>query len=730
MIVNCTMGVSIIIPTVLNMGYNLQPFGGICMRTDTIKDISSRYPQSESTVKYMDMLSPSGLPTSLILSSDTLSQYFKISLNECEVYWNATSCQLFSNLCVLQVYDESATVCQAYQSLALSRTSASVSNIDVPRGLPWLYYGLLSREDAITTAGKMLDLNLTITTSNSGIENGVLRVIRIASTIKIWLVENNGYFGYGDNFPHENRLNKAPIGDGILVPILDIQYTERDISAIRESDFSKYSSPTVSFEVTYNMDLSEYWRTLAIVFAAVCLFTIILGYYIAYGWGKRNFNPTESKGAPILYKICGCIGPMCFWLLFSISIYYLSFYKGQSVLFVVIPHNDGDVANFTGVLIVAFVCQLLFVGKKVYDQCNVDIFFCDWEKTKGKLSSGNEESSKNVPISIWRLIFMANQWNSIQNYRRINVEILLLCMYFFLQGLGYRYAAKLTPEINDLTIGTVSPILLFAVNSITWFILVAIQLILQTIYARFYRNKILQYIDLLSLCNISLLLFDEKCHGYYIHGRSVHGSADTDMQEMNANLKKEENDLVPKRGLNDSDQQSFELVVSQGFKNLYRKVYQVVVSQENNKLSKPALRLRRLNIRESPASASSTSIKAYETINKFICSFIDKNSKEHQYVIRTKSYFEKLFGASPDMTGMSIFFHDELGISRVLLYGVEFMHLILLILLYNMIDILTDNSYLAILVTYVLDIVIRIVRSVFGERNISKKSLLDWKFLV
>ena len=31
-----------------------------------------------------------------------------------------------------------------------------------------------------------------------------------------------------------------------------------------------------------------------------------------------------------------------------------------------------------------------------------------------------------------------------------------------------------------------------------------------------------------------------RCYGYYIEGRSVHGRADTDMREMNVNLRKEQ----------------------------------------------------------------------------------------------------------------------------------------------------------------------------------------------
>lgn len=41
------------------------------------------------------------------------------------------------------------------------------------------------------------------------------------------------------------------------------------------------------------------------------------------------------------------------------------------------------------------------------------------------------------------------------------------------------------------------------------------------------------------LFQISVLLLSHRCFGYYIHGRSVHGHADTNMEEMNNNLKRE-----------------------------------------------------------------------------------------------------------------------------------------------------------------------------------------------
>lgn len=88
-------------------------------------------------------------------------------------------------------------------------------------------------------------------------------------------------------------------------------------------------------------------------------------------------------------------------------------------------------------------------------------------------------------------------------------------------------------------------------------------------YEHFVEDKIRQFVDLCSVSNvgtlshylfnilpsvlfylkmvcvllfclqISVLLLSHTCFGYYIHGRSVHGHADTNMEEMNNNLKRE-----------------------------------------------------------------------------------------------------------------------------------------------------------------------------------------------
>ena len=59
-------------------------------------------------------------------------------------------------------------------------------------------------------------------------------------------------------------------------------------------------------------------------------------------------------------------------------------------------------------------------------------------------------------------------------------------------------------------------------------------------YERFVEDKVRQYVDLCSMSNISVFILENAQFGYYIHGRSVHGRADTGMKEMHENLKREE----------------------------------------------------------------------------------------------------------------------------------------------------------------------------------------------
>ncbi len=99
-------------------------------------------------------------------------------------------------------------------------------------------------------------------------------------------------------------------------------------------------------------------------------------------------------------------------------------------------------------------------------------------------------------------------------------------------------------------------------------------------------------------------------------------------------------------------------------------------------------------------------------------------------MIRSKGYFEKMLGANPDLSQGLIFFPDETGFSSLLLYGMEWHLLVLYMTLFGLLDILLDCPIEAGVLVYLLDVVVRLTRRHFGEKNISSKSLLDSKFLL
>ncbi|KAJ3215033.1 Meckelin [Dinochytrium kinnereticum] len=531
----------------------------------------------------------------------------------------------------------------------------------------------------------------------SGVSSNKLQVLRLASTVLIC-----------------ERVRKVETESGkIYIPIMDIEYTQRTIDGpISLTDNSEYASPEFEFRVTYSMKLGTFYLTMQVLFSLATVVMILFSLYQARNWNKRNM---AGPGDSIDLKFLG--------QLFVIA--------GQGALYVLLPNSSYDIKLYFTILLTALCGQTISVISKIRIQCKTDVFFLDWEKSKGKLLvNGNELSPTQAPVSVWRSIFMANQWNSLQTYRKVHVGFLLVWMYFILDGLDVKYAATPQPNISDIKPGARSPVLLFAVDFLIWLLLVVAQAAFRfLIFDRFYRDKLLQYADLLSVANVSLIIFDERCHGYYIHGRSVHPAADTNISELNMFLRKEEHDMVPGRGLENSEQQSFEIFLSNELRSTYDKIYGIVIGDKTRKAA--SSRFQRYPAANSrPKAAQEADVKAYETINKFFCAFFDKNLKELQYVTRPKTYAEKFIGAMPDVLTTSSFLHDNLGYSKSLLCGIEFPILIWYALIFIFIDLITDSIAMAAIIVFLIDMALVILRSHFGERNVSQKTLLDWKFLV
>ena len=89
-------------------------------------------------------------------------------------------------------------------------------------------------------------------------------------------------------------------------------------------------------------------------------------------------------------------------------------------------------------------------------------------------------------------------------------------------------------------------------------------------YQRFLEDKIMNFIDLCSVCNVSLFILDQRHHGHYIHGRSPHGTSDVNMKDMIKNLERESQLLSGTRGLMmNSTDQMFIMKINRRFRRQY-----------------------------------------------------------------------------------------------------------------------------------------------------------------
>ncbi|KAJ3154854.1 Meckelin [Geranomyces michiganensis] len=555
----------------------------------------------------------------------------------------------------------------------------------------------------------------------SGTENGSLRVMRIASDMRFW-------------------IRKA--SDGLIyVPILDITYAERDASSISGLDTSDVSSPLIRFRVQYIAQLDRFWRAVTALFSIACVIGGLLSLARARSWSARNAGVGDGWDLQFIGRcfliLCEVLAPLLFVLLLAFCAYFFFAFHTQGTLAVLLPFAARDVAVYRAALLTTLACFALTILRKLHQQCTVDVFLIDWEQSKGRLTRADPSTSapRLAPVSVWRSVFLANEWENLQTYRRVNIEISLLAMYFVFEGLSVRYAAVARPRWKDLTQGVESSVMLFALEAMIWLALAGVQILFRRlIYDRYYKSTLYNFVDVLSMANLSLVAFDELCHGYYVHGQSIHPCADTNIAELNAYLRREKADLVPRRGLNDTDQQCFEMYAQKEMRSAFNKVYGIIIAEiETHVAGSVAARIQRMSPEKQLrrfGGVDEARVCAYETVNHFLKSFFDRNLKEFQYMVRERTTAERLLANTPDVSHSSALFHNPDSFTTLLLYGLE-LHLILFYaLLYSAVSQSTASTGTAALITCVVDAIIRAGRRHFGARNLSKKMMMDPKFLI
>ena len=179
------------------------------------------------------------------------------------------------------------------------------------------------------------------------------------------------------------------------------------------------------------------------------------------------------------------------------------------------------------VIITMWAFQTGVVAKLVLDQCSVDIFFIDWERARAS------STRHRAPVSVWRTLFVANEWNELQTARKTNINFVLLCMAFVLVGYKLENVACSWPGFY-LADGHHNIALRFANTTWWFFILAGGQYAWNYFFWERYVSepKAQQFLDLTTVAKVSVFILDAEYHGWYLHGDAPFSHSDDTMNQL------------------------------------------------------------------------------------------------------------------------------------------------------------------------------------------------------
>uniref|UniRef100_A0A672SIY4 Transmembrane protein 67 n=1 Tax=Sinocyclocheilus grahami TaxID=75366 RepID=A0A672SIY4_SINGR len=489
------------------------------------------------------------------------------------------------------------------------------------------------------------------------------KVIRVASNIKI-------------GFQLVTNTQKGQV----YPPLMTVTYSD-----ILVTDPTT-QTVTVSFSLEYTMDQEEARVKTDIALGVLGGMAVVHSLLKTASWKRRIASPLIDLQTIMKFLVfyAGDLANVFFIITVGTGLYWLIFFKAQLFVSVLLPLPAQE-ERFVVYVGCAFALKTVQFLHKLFVQLSVDIFFIDWERPRGKASKhvegSGEAKSQASPVSIWRTYFVANEWNEIQTIRKINPTFQVIAVLFFLEVVGFSNLALRDPSSDlhpspEAYTPPYSLILRYGVASAMWLCIGLIQV----------RTCILKDKQPVSLCHLWLLLLSHRCFGYYIHGRSVHGHADTNMDEMNTNLKREAENLCGQRGLlPNSDTQTFQISITNRLRAQYDRIIEPI-----NWRSGPS------RLVDASANPCEQSTKAYHTMNRFLGSVIDHAHREMDYIVKDKLLFERIIGMEfIEPLDKSIFYNDDShSFADVLFYGNEAVLLIFDTLFFCVVDLGSQNFIL------------------------------------
>uniref|UniRef100_T1IRZ4 Meckelin n=1 Tax=Strigamia maritima TaxID=126957 RepID=T1IRZ4_STRMM len=595
-------------------------------------------------------------------------------------------------------------ICPAHCTTSFAFGSWFSQSCSIKANLLWKFeptefYELFIEYSEETTKDNQQSRRFFIVDNESGISgstNNKAEVIRYANLIHVRI-----------------QLDEDNIGK-IFPPVLIISYKDVRLDEY-ENDLE------VSFKISYWMNQNKINEDVTVAICVFSVLAIILSALQTWSWSKRSGRIAIDLYALVkmIFYLCDNLSNAFLLVFYLVSVIRLIFYKEQRVPSIIAPTKDQE-QSFHQYIIAAFCLKCLNLIHHFYMHTNIDIFFIDWERPH--LTGQGDPTQK--PVSIWRNYYIAKEWRKLLIFRKTNTALNLLVLMFFLKVLKIENIALLKHNSTPSNgCEPFSQIFRFALAVSFYFLAALLQVTIQlSAYFRLIRDNfigdtITRFIDLCSICNVSVLVLAFNQFGYYIHGRSVHGHADTDMKQFNEHLKREEDNLCSQRGLvANTSLQCFTVFITREFRQQFNKIHLPAITVEFNfnfdgiALSGRSHLLLVANSFSKLGSLSEQFILSYQTMNKFLSAFIDHALQDLDYIIKNKLATEKMLNIEfQEPTDVSFFITVKIPASRllnpensftnILFYGHELDFLVWEILLLSLIDIITGDFLLSAIIT-------------------------------
>ncbi|XP_076375492.1 meckelin isoform X2 [Megalopta genalis] len=342
---------------------------------------------------------------------------------------------------------------------------------------------------------------------------------------------------------------------------------------------------------------------------------------------------------------------------------------------------------------------------------------------EGSMQEASERNNfHNSSVSIWRTYYVMNHWLHLQTIRKVNIMVQLFAVISVFQIVQlypwiFSIPSNFSEDNNNFILYyTVCVLIYILTYCIQWLLYIGF-------YERCIRNKMQEFINLCSTVNISIFILPYNYYGFYIHGRSVHGIADTDLTTLMNNLEKEKNNLCACKGLlPGTNHQTYILSLTKTFR---------IVLSELSKQTKVSLN-NFLGINYMSNKNWESIFNVQIKLMQFLRRFVDHCFKDMDYIIKDQQSFEKLCNIMFSQTEeKSVFYIDNNhSFDQVLLYGNEWLIATFELSIFAFMLVLFKDCVLASTITVTMSMLLLIFAKYNGKKNLCNNVLPDKTFLI